>query len=64
MSAPVTDAGSITYQRPSSRPGDHVEVRAEFDYTLILSACPDDHCPTNGGDGTPTDAHVVTFALP
>jgi uncharacterized protein YcgI (DUF1989 family) len=64
MSAPVSEAGSITYERPSSRPGDHVEVRAELDCRLIFSACPDDHYPTNGGDGSPTDAQVVTFASP
>jgi uncharacterized protein YcgI (DUF1989 family) len=64
MSAPVTEAGTISYERPSSRPGDHVEVRAELDCTLICSACPDDHYPTNGGDGTPTDAQIVTLATP
>jgi uncharacterized protein YcgI (DUF1989 family) len=61
MSAPVTEAGTLTYERPHSRAGDFVEVRAELDCLIVLSACPDDHYPTNGGDGTPTDAEVVTI---
>jgi uncharacterized protein len=58
MSAPVLADGSIEYRRPTSQPGDYVELTAEIDLLLVFSACPDDHYPTNGGDGRPRDAHV------
>ncbi len=58
MLAPVTDGRVIEYVRPTSRPGDYVEVTAEADCLMVFSACPDDVYPTNGGDGTPQDAHV------
>ena len=62
MSAPVRDGRSIEFRRPRCRPGDHVELRAELDCILVLSACPDDVYPTNGGDGRPVDAHVLTLS--
>ena len=58
MLAPVTDGRVIDYVRPTSQPGDYVEVTAETDCLMVFSACPDDVYPTNGGDGTPQDAHV------
>jgi uncharacterized protein len=58
MLAPVSDGRRIDYVRPTSRPGDYVELRAEADCLMVFSACPDDVYPTNGGDGTPRDAHV------
>ena len=64
MLAPVIDGRRIEYRRPRCRPGDYVEVRAEMDCRLVFSACPDDVYPTNGGDGTPVDAHVVLFGDP
>lgn len=58
MLAPVKDGRTIEYVRPTSKPGDYVEVTAETDCLMAFSACPDDVYPTNGGDGTPQDAHV------
>lgn len=58
MLAPVRDGRAIDYVRPTSAPGDYVEVTAETDCLMAFSACPDDVYPTNGGDGTPQDAHV------
>jgi hypothetical protein len=58
MLAPVSDGRRIDFVRPTSRPGDYVELRAETDCLMVFSACPDDVYPTNGGDGTPRDAHV------
>jgi len=57
MRAPVRDGRRIEYERPTCKPGDHVELRAEMDCVLVFSACADDVYPTNGGDGTPRDAH-------
>lgn len=59
MSAPVRDGRTIEYRRPTCRPGDAIELRAEMDLVVVFSACPDDWYPTNGGDGTPRDAHVT-----
>jgi uncharacterized protein YcgI (DUF1989 family) len=58
MLAPVIDGRRIDYVRPTSKPGDHVELAALTDCLMVFSACPDDVYPTNGGDGTPRDAHV------
>ena len=58
MLAPVRDGRTIDYVRPTSQPGDAVELRALMDCLLAFSACPDDVYPTNGGDGTPRDVHV------
>ncbi|MEX2201287.1 MAG: urea carboxylase-associated family protein [Dongiaceae bacterium] len=55
MIAAVIDGHAIDYRRPVSRPGDCVTVRAEMDCLVVVSACPDDVYPTNGGDGTPRD---------
>ena len=61
MLAPVIDGLRIEYQRPDCKPGDYVELRAEADCIIAFSACPDDVWPTNGGDGTPVDAHFAIF---
>ena len=61
MLAPVVDGLRIEYQRPTSKPGDSVSLRAEADCIVAFSACPDDIWPTNGGDGTPVDAHFAIF---
>ena len=55
MIAAVPQGKAIDYQRPVSKPGDLVTVRAEMDCIFAVSACPDDVYPTNGGDGTPRD---------
>ena len=59
MRALVIDGLHIEYQRPTCQPGDYVELRAEADCIVAFSACPDDVWPTNGGDGTPVDAHFA-----
>ena len=61
MLAPVVDGLRIEYQRPTCTPGDYVSLRAEADCIVAFSACPDDIWPTNGGDGTPADAHFAIF---
>jgi uncharacterized protein len=58
MSARVEEDGTITYARPRSRPGDYVELTTQCELILVLSACPDDLYPTNGGDGRPRDAQL------
>ncbi len=36
-------------------------IAATRDAIVAFSACPDDVYLTNGGDGTPTDAHFGVF---
>ncbi|AGT08536.1 DUF1989 domain-containing protein [Paracoccus aminophilus] len=55
MNVPVAEDGSLRRLPPESRPGDTVTLRAEMDVTVILSACPQDITPINGGDQTPRD---------
>jgi len=53
MTAAVAADGAIAYARPPLKPGMSVTVEALMDLTVVLSACPDDHYPTNGADGKP-----------
>jgi uncharacterized protein YcgI (DUF1989 family) len=55
MRAKVTDDGGIEYARPPFIPDGRVILRMRRDATIIVSACPDDCYPTNGGDGSPRD---------
>lgn len=55
MRAKVKEDGTIEYARPPFIPGGRVTLRLRRDATIIVSACPDDCYPTNGGDGTPRD---------
>ena len=57
MNIPVGPDGSVTFEPPVSRPGDHVSLRAEMDCVVAFSACPQDVVPINGVDCTPTEAH-------
>lgn len=57
MNIPVGAGGSLSFQAPVSKPGDHVLLRAEMDCVVVFSACPQDVVPINGTDCVPTDAH-------
>lgn len=55
MRAKVKEDGAIEYSRPPFIPDGRVTLRMRRDATIIVSACPDDCYPTNGGDGAPRD---------
>ncbi len=61
MDIPVAPDGSVTFEPPVSRPGDHVTLRAELDCVVVFSACPQDMVPINGVDCVPTEAHFQVF---
>ena len=61
MDIPVAPDGSVTFEPPVSRPGDHVTLRAELDCVVVFSACPQDMVPINGVDCAPTEAHFQVF---
>ena len=57
MNIPVAADGSVSFEPPVSRPGDHVVVRAERDAIVVFSCCPQDIIPINGTDCVPKDCH-------
>ena len=57
MNIPWTPDGSLSFEPPTTRPGDFVTLRAEFDCIVAMSACPQDILPINGTAGRITEAH-------
>lgn len=64
MRARVKEDGAIEYARPPFLPDGRVTLRMRRDATIIVSACPDDCYPTNGGDGSPRDFVVEITEFP
>lgn len=64
MVAPVDAGGGIAFHRPPHVPGCRVRLKALADVTVVVSSCPDDVYPTNGGDGTPRDIGLTVFSHP
>jgi uncharacterized protein YcgI (DUF1989 family) len=58
MTASIGPKGEISYSRPPLRPGMTIELRADMAMTIVVSSCPDDFYPTNGGDGSPQPVHL------
>jgi hypothetical protein len=52
--------GSYEIQQPDSRPGDHIDLRAEMDVFVAISNCPQDKNPCNGFHPTPLRIVVVS----
>ena len=52
----INPDGTFTIKPPETKPGDNIVLRAELDSYVIVSACPQDLNPTNGGN--PTDIKV------
>jgi uncharacterized protein YcgI (DUF1989 family) len=59
MHVPWKADGSLSFERPTSEPGQHVALRAERDLTVVLSACPQDLIPVN--DMRPADVHYLIY---
>jgi urea carboxylase-associated protein 1 len=62
MNVPVAPDGSMAIADGRSRPGDHVDLRAEMDVLVAVSNCPQIYNPCNGG--RPTPIRLVTYAAP
>ena len=54
---PGTADGTVAFEAPVSKPGDHVLFRAEIDCIIAMSACPQDMVPVNGADCEPKEVH-------
>lgn len=57
MNIPIRADGSLSFEPPVSKPGDHVLLEARMDAIVAFSACPQDMVPINGADCVPTEAH-------
>lgn len=55
MNIPIKQDGSIGWEKPVSKPGDYVVLKAEMDCIVAMSACPQDIVCINAG--APTEAH-------
>jgi urea carboxylase-associated protein 1 len=53
MNVPVEPDGSMAIADGLSKPGDHVDLRAETDVIAVLSNCPQTRNPCNGYNPTP-----------
>ncbi|AZO68081.1 urea carboxylase-associated family protein [Mesorhizobium sp. M6A.T.Cr.TU.016.01.1.1] len=62
MRAAVRESGAIEYSRPPYIPGGIVELKALCPVLVVMSACPDDCYPTNGGDGSAKAVSVSIHA--
>ena len=58
MSVPVRPDGHAEIVDGQSRPGDHVDLRAEMDVLAVISNCPQELNPAAGGGPTPVRAIV------
>ena len=52
MNIPVREDGTLGWEPAPTRPGDGVVLRAVRDCIVVLSACPQDLVPINGGNPT------------
>jgi urea carboxylase-associated protein 1 len=51
---PVGSEGEVAINKdPVSKPGDHVDLRAEMDLLVSITACPQENNPCNGFNPTP-----------
>jgi uncharacterized protein YcgI (DUF1989 family) len=59
MNIPVAPDGSLGWEPAPTRPGDSVLLRAELDCIVVVSACPQDIVPINGGNPTSLAIEVL-----
>jgi uncharacterized protein YcgI (DUF1989 family) len=58
MNTPPQADGTIAWREPVSGAGDYVDMQAEIDCIVVISACPMDILPINGADAIPRELHV------
>jgi len=57
MNIPVKADYTVDWKAPVSKPGDYVEIRAEMDSIVVMSACPQDVVEINALN--PVDVHFI-----
>jgi uncharacterized protein YcgI (DUF1989 family) len=55
MNIPIGADGTLRFEPPVSRKGDHLVLRAEMDCIVVFSACPQDMVPVNGRECRPAE---------
>ena len=56
---PVEEQGKVAIDHDApSKPGDHIDLRAEMDLVAVISNCPQENNPCNGFNPTPIRATV------
>ncbi len=60
MYVPVAADGAVAIAEGLSKPGDHVDLRAEMDLLVVISNCPERDNPAAGGAPTPVRAIVYS----
>ena len=64
MNVPITEAGELDRVPPRSVAGDVLQLRAEADIYVVLSACPQDITPINGASRQPADIGLAVSPSP
>ncbi|ANE45291.1 hypothetical protein SY83_01915 [Paenibacillus swuensis] len=59
MNTTIDADGQIKIERPLSKPGDYIELRAEADLIVAISACPTSESACNGYKCTPIGVELV-----
>lgn len=57
------DDGKMIILPPVSKKGDYIDLRAEMDVLVAISACPGDISPTNGEDRIPKPLDIVVHEV-
>lgn len=55
MNVPVDDKGGMAISPGKSKPGDHVDLRADVNVVAVISNCPQINNPCNGFNPTPIE---------
>lgn len=62
MNVPWASDGALRFEAPRSQPGDRVQLHAETELIVVMSACPQDLVPVNGHAQRPADARFRVLA--
>jgi urea carboxylase-associated protein 1 len=63
MNVPIAADGRMAIQEPLSKPGDHIDLRAETDLIVAISNCPQERNPCNAFKPTPLRVQVYAASL-
>ncbi|MZQ82392.1 DUF1989 domain-containing protein [Paenibacillus sp. 5J-6] len=59
MNTIIEPSGKITVGKPLSKAGDYIDLRAEMDLIIAVSACPCSESACNGFKCTPIDVEIM-----
>ncbi|KAH8806118.1 hypothetical protein F5884DRAFT_755664 [Xylogone sp. PMI_703] len=59
MNVVIDQQGGLDIQPPTSEKGQYIAMKAEADLVLVMSACPQDMAPVNGGQPTDCEYKIL-----